>query len=318
MTSQLAYSVRARLSPENAAGVASLIDQVTEHDGVAPVSEHQLLRLRSDNPGRRWRHVIARAGERIVGYAIVDRHPGVSDAELLVSPDQRRRGIGGALLHAVEAVAAGRRLDIWAHGHLPAAREFSAVHRLTPVRTLWQLRRPLDATLPERPAPPTVTVRPYDPDRDAESWVALNAAAFADHPEQGTWTVDDLHAREAEPWFDPRGFLIAEAVAPLGDLRPGELAGFHWTKVHGPSTAQLDADPGLAADALGEVYVVGVSPKAQGSGLGKVLTLAGLHHLRDKGLPTVLLYVDDDNTAAMRLYADLGFTEHTVDVQYRR
>ena len=218
----------------------------------------------------------------------------------------------------MEAVAASRPLHLWAHGHLAGAREFAAARRLTPVRTLWQLRRPLDATLPEPTVPDSVALRAYDPERDAERWVALNAAAFADHPEQGAWTIDDLRAREAEAWFDPLGFLIAEAVTPVGRVQPGELAAFHWTKVHGPSTAELAADPALAADALGEVYVVGVSPKAQGTGLGKVLTLAGLQHLRDKGLPTVLLYVDDDNTPAMRLYRDLGFTEHTVDVQYRR
>ena len=80
------------------------------------------------------------------------------------------------------------------------------------------------------------------------------------------------------------------------------LAAFHWTKV--------DQLP------VGEVYVVGVDPERQGEGLGRVATLVGLHHLADRGVETVELYVDGDNRAAVTTYGRLGFERAAVDVQY--
>ncbi|HWH00275.1 MAG TPA: GNAT family N-acetyltransferase, partial [Pilimelia sp.] len=110
------------------------------------------------------------------------------------------------------------------------------------------------------------------------------------------------------PWFDPAGFLLA--VREADDA----LVGFHWTKVHGAAGA---AAAPAGTPAIGEVYVVGVDPAAHGTGLGTALTLAGLRHLRARGLTRAMLYVDEDNTAADRLYARLGFARHSADVQYQ-
>jgi mycothiol synthase len=54
------------------------------------------------------------------------------------------------------------------------------------------------------------------------------------------------------------------------------------------------------------------------TGLGKALTVTGLRYLRGRGLPQAMLYVDESNTGAIRLYESLGFTHWDTDVSYAR
>ena len=64
---------------------------------------------------------------------------------------------------------------------------------------------------------------------------------------------------------------------------------------------------------LGEIYVIAVDPDFHGLGLGRALTVAGLQSLSERGIGTGMLYVDDDNTAALSLYRSLGFEDHHCD-----
>lgn len=223
------------------------------------------------------------------GFALL--HDG--DLSLAVHPDHRGRGVATALLREPYDDA----WTAWSHGNHPAAARLAAAHGWQRVRDLWIMRRSTAVALPPLEPPPGVTIRSYRDD-DAPAIVAVNAAAFAHHPEQGAMDEANLARRMAEEWFDPAGLLVAEDGSGI--------LGFHWTKQHD--------------ERLGEVYVVGVSPDAQGRGLGRLLTLAGLHHLAGLGLEEVLLYVESDNAPAVAVYARLGFAHADADthVQYAR
>ncbi|MCW2577634.1 MAG: mshD, partial [Modestobacter sp.] len=242
----------------------------------------------------------------LVGYARLERPAGEpeAEAELVVDPAARRRGVGSALLDRLEELAGSRPLRFWAHGELPGSAELARARGYERARVLLQMRRPLAGVDPDpHPALPAgVTVSTFRPGTDEDAWLRVNARAFAHHPEQGRWTPEDLALREAEAWFDPSGFFLA--------WRDDQLLGSHWTKVH-PAGETGD-------EAIGEVYVLGIDPDAQGMRLGRALTDLGLAHLRARGLSHVLLYVDEDNTTAVSLYERTGFTRHTVDVSWRR
>jgi mycothiol synthase len=261
------------------AAVVRLVDRIEAEDGAPPLSDQTLTQLRSPDV----EHFVARAGGAVVGYA---QRSDRSHAEIAAEPAAVR-----PLLDAVTAAG----VLVWSHGRRSRLTAALEDHGFARTRELHQLRRPLDTVPDAPPLPPDITVRAFEPGRDDDAWLAVNAAAFATHPEQGSWTHADLQARIDEPWFDAAGFLLA--------VRDGELLGYHWTKVH--------------PDGLGEVYVLGISPAAQGLGLGRALLVRGLRHLKARGCPTVLLYVDGDNGAAIRLYEKSGFAPHDLDVQWR-
>ena len=292
-----------RLSPPEVQAVHRLVDEVADADGHLPLSEHVMLHLPLGGD-EDVRHVLVEDGQALAGYAHLDVTDPVAgpSAELVVRPSARRCGIGRTMVEELVRQSPDGRLRLWAHGEHPGAGRLATALGFSRSRVLWQMRRPLTGELPPDGLPDGVTLRPFRVGQDEQEWTALNARAFADHPDQGRWGVEEVLLREQEPWFDPEGFLLAE--------QDGRLIGFHWTKVHG-------SDPGSgdhAHEPVGEVYVVGVDPAEQGRGLGPALTLAGLHSLQARGLDTVLLYVDESNAGAVRVYERLGFTRYATDV----
>ncbi|MFI2710175.1 mycothiol synthase [Micromonospora sp. NPDC018662] len=291
-----------RLTTAEIADVLALARAAGDADGADPLDEHVLLRLR--DPEAPAVHLTARATDgTLTGYAHLDTTAPAEGVgvELVVHPAHRRRGTGRALARGVLAAATGP-LRAWAHGDHPSAAALAVDLGFTRARVLWQLRRPLTEPVPTPVLPEGVELRAFRPGEDDETWLAVNNAAFAQHPEQGRWTLDDLRVRFAEPWFDPAGFLLAV------DSATGRLLGFHWTKVH--------ERPGSAR--IGEVYVLGVDPSVHRGGLGRALTAAGLAHLRDRrGLDRVMLYVDESNTGAVSLYERTGFARWSAHVNYQ-
>jgi mycothiol synthase len=291
------------LDPAQVDGVLELVDAAAGSDRVAPLSEHVMLHLRyepenPEDPGESdaGRDFVVTVDGKIAGYAYLDPPEPEVSGELVVHPAWRRRGIGEGLVRDLIVAADGHTLQLWAHGDLPAAARLAGRTGFERFRALWQMRRSLRDPLDRPEFPAGATLRTFRPGQDEEEWLRLNGRAFAKHPEQGGWTRHDLELREREPWFDPAGFFIA--------VRDGRMAGFHWTKIH--------------PDRVGEVYVVGVDPGEQGSGLGRALTLAGLGYLRDRVLDQAMLYVDEDNAPAIRLYQALGFSRSKTDAMYRR
>jgi mycothiol synthase len=279
------------------AAVDGLLAAAAMTDGRHPLSDHLRMEL-AHGGGPGFAAVTVGEGDRVAGYAQLALINGVRNVELVVHPaDRADVSIARRLLAAaVDLVAhdGGGPLQWWAFDATATDGDLAASAGLSMTRSLLQMRRPLPTGMPVE-----VATRPFVVGQDEDAFLAVNNRAFASHPEQGGWTRDTLAQREAEPWFDPAGFLLHE--------RDGRLAAFCWTKLH------LDEHP-----VLGEIYVIAVDPDFQGRKLGTQLTLAGLASIAGRGVTIGMLYVDGANTAAVTMYERLGFGVHRVDRAYSR
>ncbi|AXR72981.1 mycothiol synthase [Auritidibacter sp. NML130574] len=298
--------------------------QVRDHDlnsqELSYLQALAALGLRADNnePFSDQTWVEIRSGRAVVFTADSTSHPGWAVAaalvgqgnaenpylvEMVVHPQERERGLGCAVADKIASylqqnAPADALVTAWSHGNHEAANILAQRYGLAPVRELWRmgLIGSEGSHWPDHP-PQGYRFRTFVPDQDERAWLEVNAAAFVDHPEQGKMTLQDLQSRMKQDWFSADGFFVAEQEDT------GDMAGFHWTKVV----------PGAES---GEVYAVGVSPEAQGSGLGRALTARGMNYLVENGLTHLVLYVDADNTPATKLYDSLGFSVENVDVMF--
>jgi mycothiol synthase len=295
--------VRDRLDPDDARSLGDMLAAAEAVDGASSIDaaawgdltergRHGLVALIARQPG----------ADRPVGYAQVGRGRAGWSLELVVDPAARLPGetVGEDLARGAARVVAGAGgglLQQWVTSPRRIDELVAAAAGLIPTRSLYQVRRLLPVGDELMGTSNPLATRPFRPGEDDRAWLEVNNRAFAWHPEQGGWDQATLAGREAEPWFDPEGFLLHE--------EGGRLLGFCWTKVH------RDKDP-----VQGEIYVIAVDPDAGGRGLGRALVLAGLDYLARLGITVGMLYVDAHNTGAVKLYVDLGFEVDHVDRAY--
>lgn len=315
-------------APPVADAVRALNARAALVDGVEPISGHVLQAVADgwaqtlfvpavDLAGQPEIHDV-RDGAALAGVAVA---AGSDAAEAVVAPEFRRRGLGAALVRA----AVDRQGAVWAYGNLPAAAALAGRLGLVRIRELLQLRR--TSTARDRvELPDGIRIRAFVPGRDDGEFLAVNARAFAWHPEQGRLDEAGLQAEMSQDWFDPAGFFLAVSGPPDAE----RMLGFHWTKLHpadptpGGADPQPQHGPPTAADGarqsgpVGEIYVLGVDPESPVRGLGTPLTAAGLNYLADRGLSTVMLYVEADNAPAQKLYRRFGFSTAVSNVVYAR
>ena len=288
------------------AQVTALLDAAARADGRRPLSDHLYLDLVSGGDEGFAGLVASEPGhEHPVAYAQVSKGNGTHVFELVIHPHHRYEmaTIGPELMDAALDVVrseGGGAVNWWVYEPTSAHRALADAAAMTQERTLLQMRRSLPTT---RHA--TIETRPFVSGADDAVWLSVNNRAFADHGEQGGWTLDTFRSRQQEPWFDTDGFRMHE--------RDGRVAGFCWTKVHHEGHDMTDPDH---RGDLGEIYVIAVDPDFHGQGLGSEMTLSGLDHLAALGIPTALLYVDAANESAVAMYRRLGFEVHSTNAAF--
>ncbi len=289
--------------------ILELIEWTTAIEGHPPVGEHKYSHLSVG--AQAWVGVLARDHDRLVGYAHTRwNRAGATPrmaVEAVVHPDYHATNVAQLLLlqtRNVLARAGGGVLFLWVHRVDDPHTTLAARLGFEIQRELAFMRRPM-VEPPREPAIPSgVAFRPYVAGADDDEFLRVNNAAFEGHPENGGWDHRVFAQRRSLEWFEADGLILA--------WRGERCVGFHWTKWHSHESDEVPAH-----EPEGEVYVLGVDPAEQGTGLGRALLLAGLRHLYARGCRRSILYVDSSNAGAVKLYESEGFVTLYREVCYQ-
>jgi mycothiol synthase len=290
------------LSDGQVAAVAVLLARVESADGHPGLAEPQRVAVsHGDLGGDGTRIALALEGDVVIGCVVITPQSDGSHVLHVAVDPTRRSGheVEGVLLPMVLGELRGP-VRLWLMRVGPGSDASAAEYGFAPEREVLQMRVPLPLSPSVTAGVAPLATRDFRPGQDEEAWLALNNRAFADHPEQGGWTLDTLHERMALDWFDPAGFRVATD-------EQGAIVGSCWTKVHRHMQPEL-----------GEIYVISVDPDHQGEKLGKRLAIAGLAWLADQGISAGMLYTGVSNEVAVHLYHRLGFIDDHIDRCYLR
>ena len=261
------------LSRDERLAILALLNRLDTELGREAIDENRRRLVQHDLPGHFW---VQLDGATPIGFASEDltAHPSIEIA-------------GGAFDDKLCELVARRHpsFDWWlrdSHDKLQSHNQVRAL-RYMECYNVHQGTVPTD-----------IQVRNFRPELDSELWLAQNNAAFAHHPEQGSWDLATLQLRITEPWFDPSGFLLL--------FSGGQLAASCWTKIHE-----------LNAIRTGEIYIISVHPNFQGRGLGAAALALGLQSIHSRGVHRASLYVDDSNTSAITMYERYHFSTVRMD-----
>lgn len=309
VTQALRLDVLPALTDSQIHAIAVLCERVTELDGVRPLSEGTEELLMAPNPDR-FRSILAWIDDVLVGFAALVNATLDDSTTIELAVDRVGRGVRAERILLDRALnECDGAIRIWTHGSESSMARLAQSRGFVAVRQVWLMKRTLGRDLEKFTVPANISIRPFDPATDTDDWLALNARAFLDLPDQGKLDRQDLAERLGADWFDPAGFLVAHDASDDDSVRP--LLGFHWTKIHRPGSYTE-----LPAASVGEVYVLGVDPTAHGRGVGSALTLAGLQYLWHQGIRDVILYVESSNVAGIATYEKLGFRQFSTDILY--
>jgi mycothiol synthase len=230
-----------------------------------------------------------------------------------VRPEQRRRGIGRALLHWTEArsrEAAAEATGTQPHATSSWVSETQAgavalfeSEGYERVRYGFMMVRDLADPIPDAALPEGLDVRPVVEADHRRIWDA-DTEAFRDHWDAGERTEEDFVG-----WFSTPGIDTSMwRVAWDGD----EVAGSVMNFVFAEENEKLGVRRGWLEH-------ISVRRPWRRRGLAAALIADSLRELRARGLDEAALGVDSENlSGALRLYESLGFRRLKTGIAFRK
>ncbi|HUV56043.1 MAG TPA: GNAT family N-acetyltransferase [Dehalococcoidales bacterium] len=242
----------------------------------------------------------------IVGY--MDVAPELTIGRVIldcwIHPEHRRRGLATKLLSYATRRAQELGASL-AHISIPqdniVAKSVLSKLGFECVRRFLELRLDMAKVSQQDIDRPALGWRHLQPGEEAKLTQIQNRALT------GTWgynpnTVEEIMYRTSSSTCSPEDIILT--------CEGDKVIGYCWTEITGGG--------GTAIGRKGRIFMLGADPDYRGRGVGKKALLAGLAHLKGKGLRVAELTVDSENKAACALYQSIGFEVRASTLWYEK
>jgi mycothiol synthase len=243
----------------------------------------------------------------LIGCVGIFLEPGIGRALLdgLVHPLHRKKGIATDLFaHASEHVhkAGIKAVQIYIAETNQAANNLMKRLGLRFIRRFIGMELELTTSLLPDITPATYTIRHLQPGEE-QLLTEIQNRSFADAWGFNPNTTEEIAYRVNLSSCAPEDILMA----CLGD----NPIGYCWTRRFVEKRAASES-------AKGEIHMLGVDPEFRKQGVGRNVLLAGLAHLKDKGITFIELTTDGEDPVAARLYESVGFQKMMISEWYEK
>ncbi len=257
---------------------------------------------------------LAELDEKIVGFMDLKPELGIGRVVLdcWVHPEHRRKGLATKLFgHATSrASTLGARVAhvSVAEDNLVAQRRLSGLGCRLVRRYLeldLDIDQPLQRAMSSCPDIGAYTMPPIcHPLRHGEEGklTQLQNRAFANNWGYNPNTVEETTFDIRLSTCSPDDILLT--------YEEDRAIGYCWTATI--------CEEGVPSSRRGRILMLGVDPDYGGKGTGKKLMMAGLAHLKSKGLRIAQVTVDSENREACALYWSLGFQVQANTLWYEK
>ena len=239
---------------------------------------------------------IAECGDSIIGYAAVFLEPAIQRALLdgMIHPLHRKKGVATelaqcAIRHAKEADTKVVQVYI-PEINLPA-RNLALCLNFKYIRHFHELKLDIKKIRLPEVEPSGYTIRALE-HHQADKLTHIQNRAFSDAWGFNPNTPDEIAYRINLSSCSPENIIMA--------CLNNHPIGYCWTRI-------LIDENSKAGGVKGEIHMLGVDPDFRKRGIGRNVLLAGLSHLKSKGVAIVELTADGEEPVALGLYESVGF-----------
>ena len=291
--------------------LSSLYSAVEAVDQDGYEINEQVLRAQLNLPGHdplhdRWVVDAPDGSLALIASGVVSVSPGSSlaEANILVHPNWRRRGIGSALLSKVierSHYLKAESVQIYANSKQPAASAFLQKHAFSAQGAYTELRLKEGLHLPPVIWPYGYTMRPYSEVQDLS--ILTQAMNLCYIPLWGHHKVSETEMSTWLPNFNQQGLFLVFSekgrVIGISRVEPSTER----TQKNGAPTGYIDAP--------------GIVPQHRRLDLYRALVLTGIRWLQDQGQTLIEMESWGDKLEVLKMYRELGFNDTRQLIGYQ-